>query len=49
LSIDTKESDAELAEIIANGKNKMSKYADKLKDSEIKELVGYVSALGEKT
>jgi cytochrome c6 len=43
-----KETDAELTEIIANGKSKMPKYADKLKDSEIKELVAYVRALGKK-
>jgi|HubBroStandDraft_6_1064221.scaffolds.fasta_scaffold592363_2 mono/diheme cytochrome c family protein len=43
-----KETDAELTDIISNGKNKMPKYADKLKDSEIKDLVGYVRALGTK-
>jgi mono/diheme cytochrome c family protein len=43
-----KETDAELTEIIANGKNKMPKYSDKLKDAEIKELVSYVRALGKK-
>ena len=43
-----KETDAELADIIAKGKNKMPKYSDKLKDSEIKDLVAYVRALGKK-
>src|ERR1700677_3895967 len=41
-----KETDAELADIIAKGKNKMPKYGDKLKDSEIKDLVAYVRTLG---
>ena len=43
-----KETDAELTDAIANGKNKMPKYADKLKDSEIKDLVAYVRGLGKK-
>lgn len=43
-----KETDAELTDIITNGKNKMPKYGDKLKDSEIKELAAYVHALGKK-
>jgi mono/diheme cytochrome c family protein len=43
-----KQTDAELADIITKGKNKMPKYADKLKDSEIKDLVGYVRTLGKK-
>lgn len=43
-----KETDAELTDIITNGKNKMPKYSDKLKDSEIKELVVYVRSLGKK-
>jgi cytochrome c553 len=43
-----KETDAELTDIIANGKNKMPKFSDKLKDTEIKELVGYVRGLGKK-
>jgi mono/diheme cytochrome c family protein len=43
-----KETDAELTDIIANGKNKMPKYGDKLKDLEIKDLVGYVQMLGKK-
>jgi mono/diheme cytochrome c family protein len=43
-----KESPAELAEIISNGKDKMPKYADKLKEAEIKDLAAYVLALGKK-
>jgi mono/diheme cytochrome c family protein len=43
-----KETVAELADIITNGKNKMPKYAGKLKDSEIKDLAAYVHALGTK-
>lgn len=43
-----KETDAELTDIISNGKNKMPKYADKLKDPEIKDLAAYVRALGKK-
>jgi mono/diheme cytochrome c family protein len=43
-----KETDMELTDIIANGKNKMPKYADKLKEAEIKELTAYVRALGKK-
>jgi mono/diheme cytochrome c family protein len=41
-----KETDAELAAIISNGKGKMPKYADKLKDTEIKDLVVYIRGLG---
>lgn len=43
-----KETDADLTDIITNGKNKMPKYGDKLKDSEIKDLLGYVRMLGKK-
>ncbi len=43
-----KETVAELADIITNGKNKMPKYAGKLKDSEIKDLAAYVHDLGKK-
>lgn len=43
-----KETDAEMTDIISNGKNKMPKYADKLKDAEIKDLVAYVRGLGKK-
>src|ERR1700719_2718846 len=41
-----KETDAELIGIISNGKGKMPKYADKLKDTEIKDLVAYIRELG---
>jgi mono/diheme cytochrome c family protein len=43
-----KESVDDLAGIITNGKNKMPKYADKLKDAEIKDLAAYVHGLGKK-
>jgi mono/diheme cytochrome c family protein len=43
-----KETDADLTGIITNGKDKMPKYADKLKEAEIKDLVAYVRALGKK-
>lgn len=43
-----KETDAELADIITKGKNKMPKYGDKLKDSEIKDLAGYVRTFSKK-
>ncbi len=38
-------SDAELTGIIENGKNKMPKYADKLKPEEIKGLVAHIRTL----
>jgi cytochrome c6 len=41
-----KQSDADLEQIIAKGKNKMPGYASKLKPAEIKELVAYVRQLG---
>ena len=40
-----KMSDAELTEVITNGKNKMPKYADKLKPEEVKGLVAYIRTL----
>jgi cytochrome c6 len=43
-----KESEADFADIIAKGKNKMPKYADKLKDAEIKDLAAYARSLGKK-
>jgi mono/diheme cytochrome c family protein len=43
-----KESDAEMAGIISNGKNKMPKYAATLKDAEIKDLVAYIRGLAKK-
>lgn len=43
-----KETDAEMIDIITNGKNKMPKYGDKLKGSEIKDLVVYIRSLEKK-
>ena len=43
-----KESDADLAAVIANGKGKMPKYAEKLKEGEIKDLVTYIRGLAKK-
>jgi cytochrome c6 len=40
-----KMSDAELDDVITNGKNKMPKYADKLKPEEVKGLVAYIRTL----
>ena len=40
-----KMSDAEITDVISNGKNKMPKYADKLKPEEIKGLVAYIRTL----
>src|SRR5664279_5432424 len=40
-----KMSDAELTDVIANGKNKMPKYGDKLKPEEVKGLVAYIRSL----
>ena len=39
------QSDAQLAEVITNGKGKMPPYGTKLKDTEIKELVTYIRSL----
>lgn len=43
-----KETDAQLTGIISGGKGKMPAYKDKLKDSEIKDLVAYIRGLGKK-
>ena len=43
-----KETEAEMIEIITNGKEKMPKYAGKLKEDEIKDLATYVRSLGKK-
>jgi cytochrome c6 len=43
-----KETDAQLTDVITNGKNKMPKYGDKLKPQEIKDLVAYVRMLAKK-
>jgi len=41
-----KMSDAEIAEVITKGKNKMPSYAGKLQESDIKGLVAYIRQLG---
>ena len=38
-------SDAEAANVIKNGKGKMKGYKDKLSDTDVKALVGYVRSL----
>ena len=43
-----KETDAELIEITAKGRNKMPGYANSLKDAQIKELVAYIRDLAKK-
>ena len=43
-----KESDAELAAVIKNGKKPMPPYGDKLKEDEIKALVAYVRSFAKK-
>lgn len=43
-----KASDADLAQIIAQGKNKMPAYASSLKEPDIKDLVAYIRGLGKK-
>ena len=40
-----KMSDAELTDVITNGKNKMPKYADKLKPEDVKGLVAHIRTL----
>lgn len=42
------QSDAQLTEIIAKGKNKMPGYEKSLKETEINDLVAYVRELGKK-
>ena len=39
------ESDAQLTEVITKGKGKMPAYGEKLKDTEIKDLVAYIRGL----
>jgi cytochrome c6 len=39
-------SDADLAQIISKGKDKMPAYGGSLKDAEIKDLVGYIRTMG---
>ncbi len=43
-----KASDADLAQIIEHGKNKMPGYASSLKEPDIKDLVAYIRGLGKK-
>ena len=43
-----KKSDAELAELIAQGKGKMPSFGQKLKPDDIKQLVAYIRALPKK-
>lgn len=43
-----KESDAELAAVIKNGKKPMPPYGDKLSDDEIKALVAYIRSFGKR-
>jgi mono/diheme cytochrome c family protein len=43
-----KETDAQLIDIVTNGKNKMPAYKGKLTDDQIKGLVGYVRELAKK-
>jgi cytochrome c6 len=40
-----KESDQDLAEVIAKGRNKMPAYGSSLKDAQIKDLVAYIRGL----
>jgi mono/diheme cytochrome c family protein len=44
----SKETDEQLINITANGKNKMPGYATSLKDSQIKDLVAYIRELTRK-
>ena len=43
-----KQTDAQLSEIIAKGKNKMPGYEKNLKPEQIKDLVGYIRELAKK-
>ncbi len=43
-----KQTDAQLTDIIANGKNKMPAYKGKITDDQIKQLVGYIRDLAKK-
>lgn len=43
-----KQTDAQLTETITKGKGKMPAYDGKLKDTEIKDLVGYIRGLAKK-
>ena len=43
-----KQTDAQLTEIVENGKGKMPAYKGKLTDDQIKQLVGYIRSLKKK-
>jgi mono/diheme cytochrome c family protein len=43
-----KKTDAQLTDVLVNGKNKMPAYKDKLSGDEVKGLVGYMRALAKK-
>ena len=43
-----KQTDTELTDIVCKGKNKMPAYKEKLKEAEIKDLVGYLRELSKK-
>jgi cytochrome c6 len=43
-----KQTDAQLTDIITNGKNKMPAYKGKISDDQIKQLVGYIRDLAKK-
>ena len=43
-----KKSDAEIAEVITNGRNKMPAFGQKLKPDQIQQLVAYIHHLGKK-
>ena len=43
-----KQTDEQLTEVITKGKGKMPAYEGKLKDTEIKDLVGYIRGLAKK-
>jgi mono/diheme cytochrome c family protein len=42
----TKMSDADLAKVVADGRNKMPAYGKSLKETEIKDLIAYIRQLG---
>ena len=43
-----KQSDAQLTEVVAKGKNKMPAYGDKLSKEQIAQLVAYIREIGKK-
>ena len=42
------QTDAQLTDIVTNGKGKMPAYKGKLTDAQIKELVGFIRSLAKK-